>query len=62
MKEKKIRSGEIVILSKDDALLIIEALEILIEDLENDYNPSTEDFRKELDELTEDICNKLEKL
>ena len=63
MKEKKIKSGEIVILSKDDDLpIIIEALEILIEDLENDYNPSTEDFRKELDELTEDICNKLEKL
>ena len=49
-------------INKDEALLVIEALEILIEDLENDYNPSTEDFRKELNELTEDICNKLEKL
>ena len=50
-------------ISKDDALLIIEALEILIEDLENMYDsPGTESFRKELDELTENICNKLEKL
>ncbi len=62
MKEKKIESGEIVILSKDEALLIVEALEILIEDLENMYDPNTESFRKELDELTENICNKLEKL
>ncbi len=62
MKEKKIKSGEIVILSKDEALLIVEALEILIEDLENMYDPNTESFRKELDELTENICNKLEKL
>ena len=37
MKEKKIKSGEIVILSKDDDLpIIMEALEILIEDIEND--------------------------
>ena len=49
-------------INKDEALLIIEALEILIEDLENMYDPSTESFRKELDELTENICNKLEKL
>ena len=55
-------------ISKDDALLIIEALEILIEDIENDLvdNSKTSQYRQklltELDELTEDICNKLEKL
>ena len=49
-------------INKEKVLLIIEALEILIEDLENAYEPSTESFRKELDELTEDLCNKLEKL
>ena len=49
-------------INKDEALLVVEALEILIEDLENVYDPSTESLRKELDELTESICNKLEKL
>ena len=51
MKEKKIKSGEIVILSKDDDLpIIIEALEILIEDIENDLvdNSKTSQYRQKL--------------
>ena len=51
MKEKKIKSGEIVILSKDDDLPIIkEALEILIEDIENDLvdNSKTSQYRQKL--------------
>ena len=51
MKEKKIKSGEIVILSKDDDLpIIMEALEILIEDIENDLvdNSKTSQYRQKL--------------
>ena len=51
MKEKKIKSGEIVILSKDDDLpIIMEALEILIEDIENDLvdNSKTIQYRQKL--------------
>ena len=51
MKEKKIKSGEIVILSKDDDLpIIMEAVEILIEDIENDLvdNSKTSKYRQKL--------------
>ena len=51
MKEKNIKSGEIIILSKDDDLPIIkEALEILIEDIENDLvdNSKTSQYRQKL--------------
>ena len=51
MKEKKIKSGEVVILSKDDDLpIIMEALEILIEDIENDLidNSKTSQYRQKL--------------
>ena len=51
MKEKKIKSGEIVILSKDDDLpIIMEAVEILIEDIENDLvdNSKTSQYRQKL--------------
>jgi hypothetical protein len=51
MKEKNIKSGEIIILSKDDDLPIIkEALEILIEDIENDLvdNTKTSQYRQKL--------------
>ena len=51
MKEKKIKSGEIVILSKDDDLpIIMEALEILIEDIENELvdNSKTSQYRQKL--------------
>ena len=51
MKEKKIKSSEIVILSKDDDLpIIMEAVEILIEDIENDLvdNSKTSKYRQKL--------------
>ena len=51
MEEKKIKSGEIVILSKEkDLPLIIEALEILIEDIENDMvdNSWNSQYRQKL--------------
>ena len=56
------------IIEHTDLELVKEAFEILIEDIENDLvdNSKTSQYRQklltELDELTEDICNKLEKL
>ena len=62
MKEKKIKSGEIVILSKDDDLPIIkEALEILIEDIENDLvdNSKTSQYRQKLLTKLEELYERL---
>ena len=57
-----------ITIGSKDLELVKEAFEILIEDIENDLvdNSKTSQYRQklltELDELTEDICNKLEKL
>ena len=62
MKEKKIKSGEIVILSKDDDLpIIMEALEILIEDIENDLvdNSKTSQYRQKLLTKLEELYERL---
>tara|TARA_R100001082_G_scaffold42580_1_gene22614 strand:- start:116 stop:304 length:189 start_codon:yes stop_codon:yes gene_type:complete len=51
MEEKKIKSGEVIILSKEEDLpIILEALEILIEDIENDMidNSWNSQYRQEL--------------
>ena len=40
-------------ISKDDVLLMLKALEILIEDMENDISVGNEDFLQELIELYE---------
>ena len=51
MEEKKIKSGEVIILSKEEDLpIIVEALEILIEDIENDMidNSWNSQYRQEL--------------
>ena len=62
MKEKKIKSGEIVILSKDDDLpIIMEAVEILIEDIENDLvdNSKTSQYRQKLLTKLEELYERL---
>jgi hypothetical protein len=62
MKEKNIKSGEIIILSKDDDLPIIkEALEILIEDIENDLvdNSKTSQYRQKLLTKLEELYERL---
>ena len=48
-------------ISKDDALLIIEALEILIEDIENDLvdNSKTSQYRQKLLTKLEELYERL---
>ena len=64
MKEKKIKSGEIVILSKEkDLPLILEALEILIEDIDNDMVDDSEvsQYRQKLVIKLDELYEKLNK-
>ena len=43
-------------ISNDDRLLMIEALEILIEDMENDINVGRLDFLESLNDLYEKLA------